>query len=79
MDKCVAASYDSALSLLQQHPDNMIVMDMDFSCWVRRGIRQDDDPIKAVGHNIAEISQDVFEQLSGQMEQDWCSQFRQHS
>ncbi len=71
--------YDSAQSLLRQHPDNMIVMDMDFLCWIRQGVRQNNLPLQAMGRNIAEISQEVFERLSSEMEQDWCSQFRQHS
>lgn len=73
----IVTDYHAALSLLQQHPDNMIVEDMNFSCWVRRGICQNGLEMLANGHTVSAISKEVFDRLSIKMEQDWCSQFRQ--
>jgi hypothetical protein len=78
MTTAYLSDFDSALSLLQNHPDNMIIMDDNFSCWIRRGIRQDNVPLTATGHTIAEISKEVFKQLSVQMvASHWCSQYQQ--
>lgn len=66
-----------ALSVLQQHADNMIVMDFDFLCWIRRGVKDADGRLVANGEFVAAISEEVFKELSIDMEQDFCSQYRQ--
>lgn len=66
-----------AKSILAQDKNFMVIMEMDFTCWIRTGIRNDKNILVANGKKIAQISDDVLEVLSKDMDQEYCSEFFQ--
>jgi hypothetical protein len=67
-----------ASDVLKSDPDNMICMDRDFRCWIRKGIRDSGGVMTADGENVVEISIDVFDVLSEDMGQVYSSEFFQY-
>ena len=68
-------SVKEARDVLKSDPDNMICMDRDFGCWIRKGIRDGAGVMIADGEKVDEISIDVFDALSEDMGQAYSSSF----
>ena len=49
-------SVKEARDALKSDPDNMICMDRDFGCWIRKGILDSAGVMIADGEKVAEIS-----------------------
>ncbi|MDI7047500.1 hypothetical protein [Paraburkholderia fungorum] len=78
-DMAMICSVKEARDVLKSDPDNMICMDRDFRCWIRKGIRDSAGVMTADDENVVEISIDVFDELSEDMGQAYSSEFFQSS
>ncbi|MFL9912430.1 hypothetical protein [Paraburkholderia sp. RL17-337-BIB-A] len=76
-DMAMICSVKEARDVLKSEPDNMICMDRDFRCWIRKGIRDSAGVMTADGENVVEISIDAFDVLSEGMGQAYSSEFFQ--
>ena len=76
-DMATIYSVKEARDVLKSEPDNMICMDRDFRCWIRKGIRDSAGVMTADGENVVEISIDAFDVLSEGMGQAYSSEFFQ--
>jgi hypothetical protein len=70
---------DSAKTLLATDSSLMIKMEMDFSCWIQQGIRDENDTLVAQGPKVAQLAEDVFDTLIPEMDQVYCSEYFQVS
>jgi hypothetical protein len=76
-DMAMICSVKEARDALKSDLDNMICMDRDFGCWIRKGIRDSAGVMIADGEKVAEISIDVFDALSEAMGHAYSSEFFQ--
>lgn len=68
---------DAAKALLATDSSLMIKMEMDFSCWIQQGTRDESDVLVAQGPKAAQLAEDVFHALIPEMDQVYCSEYFQ--
>ncbi|PRP68486.1 hypothetical protein BUE93_22045 [Chromobacterium amazonense] len=75
----IITSIDEARTVLLSDSALMINMEMDGSCWIRKSIKDSKGIPIAEGEFVVEISHNVLEELSQELEQTYCSEFYQKS
>ncbi len=70
-------SIEEAKNVLAQDAEFMITMEMDGSCWITAGVCGSDNILVADGKRICRISEDVFNELAKDMEQEYCDEYFQ--
>jgi hypothetical protein len=68
---------DAAKTFLATDSSLMIKMEMNFSCWIQQGIRDENDNLVAQGPKVAQLAEDVFDALIPEMDQVYCSEYFQ--
>lgn len=64
-------------ALLDQDENLMVCMEMNGACWVREGVRGKDGVLVADGRFVEQITPAVFDVITPQMGQEYCSEFFQ--
>ncbi|HBP4970068.1 TPA: hypothetical protein L5627_006006 [Pseudomonas aeruginosa] len=66
-----------ARELLSQNSNYVVYMRMDFSCWIREGVPDANGIPTPRGKYIAEITEEIFDEITVNMAQAYCSEFYQ--
>lgn len=70
-------SVEQAKALLAEKQSYVVYMREDFSCWIREGIPNSDGIPIPIGEYIAELSDNVFEEITKDLKQTYCSEYYQ--
>lgn len=70
-------SLEAAQAVLSQDANLMVCMEMNGTCWIREGVRGEDNNLIAEGRRVERISQEVFDEITQTMGQENCSEFFQ--
>ncbi|HHM8819566.1 TPA: hypothetical protein ACRNRF_004579 [Pseudomonas aeruginosa] len=66
-----------ARELLSQNSNYVVYMRMDFSCWIREGVLDAEGIPTPHGKYVAQITEEVFDEITVGMAQAYCSEFYQ--